>query len=172
MTKLQQVNKIVIKMLNKHENQRKESRNIKISENITENPTWTSQNTWSTNYSLIIRFVFVCAVISVIFSRFIHARTRKLGSRPFSRTFSKQFLFFFIIFFFVFFIYFFQNTYLTSNKASFSSPFTGYLPIIFMESAFNNYISYKSFVVFGYVVQYFKYSMTSMLDFLLYFQRS
>jgi hypothetical protein len=41
MTKLQQVNKIVIKMLNKHENYRKESRNVKISENITENPTWT-----------------------------------------------------------------------------------------------------------------------------------
>ena len=35
MTKLQQVNKIVIKMLNKHENLRKESRNVKISENIT-----------------------------------------------------------------------------------------------------------------------------------------
>ena len=30
MTKLQQVNKIVIKMLNKHENQRKESRNVVI----------------------------------------------------------------------------------------------------------------------------------------------
>ena len=26
----------------------------------------------------------------------------------------------------------------------FSSPFTGYLPVIFMGSAFNNYISYKS----------------------------
>ena len=35
MKKLQKVNKIVIKMLNKHENQRKESRNVKISENIT-----------------------------------------------------------------------------------------------------------------------------------------
>ena len=34
MTKLQQVNKIVIKMLNNHENQREESRNVKISENI------------------------------------------------------------------------------------------------------------------------------------------
>ena len=30
MTKLQQVNKIVIKMLNKQENQRKESRNVAI----------------------------------------------------------------------------------------------------------------------------------------------
>ena len=30
MTKLQQVNKIVIKMLNKHENQRKELRNVAI----------------------------------------------------------------------------------------------------------------------------------------------
>ena len=36
MTKLQQVNKIVIKTLNKHENWRKESRDVKISENITQ----------------------------------------------------------------------------------------------------------------------------------------
>ena len=34
MTKPQQVNKILIKMLNRHENQRKESRNVKISEYI------------------------------------------------------------------------------------------------------------------------------------------
>jgi hypothetical protein len=33
---------------------------------------------------------------------------------------------------------------ITSNKTSFSSPFTGYLPAIFMGSTFNNYISYKS----------------------------
>ena len=35
MRKLQQINKIVINMLNKHENQGKETRNVKISENIT-----------------------------------------------------------------------------------------------------------------------------------------
>ena len=35
MTKLQQVNKIVIEMLNKHENQRKESRNVGIDRKFT-----------------------------------------------------------------------------------------------------------------------------------------
>ena len=35
MTKLQQVNKIVIKMLNKHEYQRKESRNVVIDRKFT-----------------------------------------------------------------------------------------------------------------------------------------
>ena len=35
MTKLQQVKKIVIKMLNKHENQRKESRNVVIDRKFT-----------------------------------------------------------------------------------------------------------------------------------------
>ena len=35
MTKLQQVNKIVIKMLNKQENQRKESRNVAIDRKFT-----------------------------------------------------------------------------------------------------------------------------------------
>ena len=35
MTKLQQVNKIVIKMLNKHKNQRMESRNVAIDRKIT-----------------------------------------------------------------------------------------------------------------------------------------
>ena len=35
MTKLQQVNKIVIKMLNKHENQRKESTNVVIDRKFT-----------------------------------------------------------------------------------------------------------------------------------------
>ena len=34
MTKLQQVNKIVIKMLNKHENQGKESRNVVIDRKV------------------------------------------------------------------------------------------------------------------------------------------
>ena len=37
MTKLQQVNKIVIKMLNKHENQRMESRNVAIDRKFTKN---------------------------------------------------------------------------------------------------------------------------------------
>ena len=37
MTKLQQVNKIVIKMLNKHENQKKESRNVAIDRKFTKN---------------------------------------------------------------------------------------------------------------------------------------
>ena len=35
MTKLQQVNKIVSKMLNKHENQRRESRNVVIDRKFT-----------------------------------------------------------------------------------------------------------------------------------------
>ena len=35
MTKLQQVNKIVITMLNKHEHQRKESRNVAIDRKFT-----------------------------------------------------------------------------------------------------------------------------------------
>ena len=35
MTKLQQINKIVIKMLNKHENQRRESRNVVIDRKFT-----------------------------------------------------------------------------------------------------------------------------------------
>ena len=35
MTKLQQVNKIMIKMLNKDENQRKESRNVAIDKKLT-----------------------------------------------------------------------------------------------------------------------------------------
>ena len=35
MTKLQQVNKILIKMLNKHENQRKESRNVVMDRKVT-----------------------------------------------------------------------------------------------------------------------------------------
>ena len=35
MTELQQVNKIVIKMLNKHENQRKESRKVAIDRKFT-----------------------------------------------------------------------------------------------------------------------------------------
>jgi hypothetical protein len=46
------------------------------------------------------------------------------------------------IFFFIFFHFLFHNTCLTSNKTSISS--TGYLSAIFMGSAFNNYISYKS----------------------------
>ena len=37
MTKLQQVSKIVIKMLNKHENQRMESRNVVIDRKFTKN---------------------------------------------------------------------------------------------------------------------------------------
>ena len=40
--------------------------------------------------------------------------------------------------------FFFIAHVITSNKTSFSSPFTGYLPAIFMGSTFNNYISYKS----------------------------
>jgi hypothetical protein len=45
------------------------------------------------------------------------------------------------IFFFIFFHFLFHNTCLTSNKTISS---TGYLSAIFMGSAFNNYISYKS----------------------------
>ena len=43
-----------------------------------------------------------------------------------------------------YFLFFFIAHVITSNKTSFSSPFTGYLPAIFMGSTFNNYISYKS----------------------------
>jgi hypothetical protein len=88
-------------------------------------------------------------------------RNRKLGGGGFPYFFPLPFqLFIFLIslFFLHFFIIcfhffsFFCHTCLTSSKTSFSSPFTGYLSAIFMGSAFNNYISYKKFVVFGYVV--------------------
>ena len=71
-------------------------------------------------------------------------RNRKL-------VFPVLFHFIFFSFFSYFFSHFFHNTCLTSSKTSFSSPFTGYLPVMFMGSAFNNYISYKSFF-FGYGV--------------------
>jgi hypothetical protein len=58
-----------------------------------------------------------------------------------SRTFS---FYFFFIFFLFFFSTFFHNTCLTSSNTSFSSPFPGYLPAMFMGSTFHNYISYKS----------------------------
>ena len=68
-----------------------------------------------------------------------HTRNRKLG-------FPVLFHFFFFSFFFHFIILHicFHSTCLTSNKTSFSNPFTGYLPAIFIGSAFNDYISYKS----------------------------
>ena len=58
---------------------------------------------------------------------------------------SFSFFLFFPSFYFHYFFHFFSfhNTCLTSNSTSFSTPFTGYLPAIFMGSTFYNYISYK-----------------------------
>ena len=66
MTKLQQVNKIVIKMLNKHENQRKESRNVAIGRKFTKICSKNEQlinKTWSITQYVRKQQIFVRNVI-------------------------------------------------------------------------------------------------------------
>ena len=93
---------------------------------------------WSTGYrSYNSRFFRVFwPEITLSVGGFPRVRTRATGSWGFP---------YFLNFFpFYYPSFFFHSTCLTSNTTSFSNPFTGYLPAIFIGSAFNDYISYKS----------------------------